>query len=160
MGRCIAAPGNERLHSHTPRRIERGTKGKRPRLLPIHPKLRAVLDALRKRHATVFTRPASRYCPQGDRPLNPRQLLGAIKRLCKKCGFQDWQRYKIHTWRHAFASMCARSQVSYRYALGWMGHKRSDILDMYITMYDTASEGAIQTINYDPASPVALETSK
>jgi len=41
-----------------------------------------------------------------------------------------------------------------------MGHKRSDILDMYITMYDTASEGAIQTINYDPASPVALETSK
>jgi len=133
------------------------TKGKRPRLIPIHPRLRTVLDALPRKHSTVFTRPASRHCPKGDRPLNPSQLLGAIKRLCRDCGFPDWKRYKVHTWRHAFASMCARSQVSYRYALGWMGHKRSDILDMYITMYDTAAEGAMQTINYE-SRPAAAPT--
>ena len=44
--------------------------------------------------------------------------------------------------------MCASAQVSYKYVLDWMGHKSSDILDMYFTMYDTAAEKAILTVDY------------
>lgn len=130
------------------------TKGKRARLIPIHPKLRVLLDQLPRHAETVFTRPCSARCPSGDRPLNPRQLLGAVKRLSRKCGFSDWERYKVHTFRHAFASMCARSHTSVKYALNWMGHRRSDILDLYISMCDDAAESAIAQIQYtSPSSP-------
>lgn len=124
------------------------TKGKRARWLPIHPELRQILDSLPRRHETVFTRPKSRYCPDGDRPLNHRTLLTSIKRLCKKLGFRNAERFKVHTFRHAFASMCARNQVSYKYALNWMGHRSSDILDMYVTQFDEVAEQAIATIKY------------
>ena len=56
--------------------------------------------------------------------------------------------------------MCARSHTSVKYALNWMGHRRSDILDMYITMYDDAAEAAIAQIQYTPpaatTTPIAL----
>ncbi len=82
----------------------------------------------------------------------------SIKELCKDCGFPDWQKYKLHTFRHAFASMCSRSQVSVKYALNWMGHRNSDILDMYITMFNETQEMAIRTINYDEQPSVPHET--
>jgi integrase len=131
------------------------TKGKASRLIPIHPKLREILDALPKVHERVFLRqPTSRY-PDGQHPINDRHLLAIVKKLCKKCGFPGWEKFKLHTFRHAFASMCARNHVSYKYALNWMGHKSSDILDMYVTMHDDAADMAMQTISYSrPANSV------
>lgn len=125
------------------------TKSKRSRLIPIHPKLRPIFESLPRNHENVFTRRPSRRYPRTNRPLYDRLLLTAVKRLCRKCDFAGWEKFKLHTFRHAFASMCARSHVSCKYALNWMGHKRSDILDMYITMYDEVQEQAMSTINYD-----------
>lgn len=136
------------------------TKGKRSRFLPIHPELRQVLDSMPRRCETVFTRPKSAFNPDGSRPLNQSTLLKSIKRLCKKLGFPNHDKYKIHTFRHSFASMCARNQVSYKYALDWMGHKSSDILDMYVTQFDAAAEHAIGTINYPVATARATGSSK
>lgn len=124
------------------------TKGKSSRLIPIHPMLREVLDALPKVHERVFLRPPTSRYPEGHHPINDRHLLSIVKKLCKRCGFPGWEKFKLHTFRHAFASMCARNQVSYKYALNWMGHKNSDILDMYVTMYDDAADMAMQTISY------------
>jgi integrase len=109
------------------------------------------LERLPRTHERVFVRPPSARHPQAGRPLNDRQLLGAIKRLCKKCGFPDHDKYKVHTFRHAFASMCARNHVSYKYALDCMGHKSSDILDMYVTLFDDAADSAIKLIDYSAA---------
>jgi hypothetical protein len=44
--------------------------------------------------------------------------------------------------------MCARNNVAYKYALEWMGHKSSDILDLYYTQFDDVAEQAIRTIAY------------
>src|SRR5438874_13548145 len=44
--------------------------------------------------------------------------------------------------------MCARQNISYRYALEWMGHSNSEILSLYYTMYDSTAEIAIKTISY------------
>jgi integrase len=130
------------------------TKGKKSRLVPIHPELRPILEALPRISDRVFTRPPSSTTPQTGLPLHDRHLLVSIKKLCEKCGFADANKYKLHTFRHAFASMCARSQVSAKYALNWMGHKSSEILDMYITMYDSTAESAMRTISYGgPAQP-------
>lgn len=44
--------------------------------------------------------------------------------------------------------MCARNNVAYKYALEWMGHTDSQILDLYYTMYDDVAGQAIKTIEY------------
>ena len=44
--------------------------------------------------------------------------------------------------------MCARNNVSYKYALVWMGHSSSDILDLYYMMFDQTAELAMKTIQY------------
>jgi integrase len=133
--------------------VERGgssgtTKSKRVRRIPINVKLRAILNKLGRRSERVFNaRPSEKY-PKGDGPIDERRLLMSLKRLCKRCGFEGWKTYKLHTFRHAFASVCARNNISHKYALEWMGHTSSAILDLYYTMYDETAEAGIRTIDY------------
>lgn len=129
------------------------TKSRRVRHIPIHPELRELLLALPQKFDRVFTaRPSPKY-PDGGHPINERRLLKSLKRLCKRCEFSNPDQYKLHTFRHAFASMCARNNISYRYALEWMGHKSSKILDLYYTMFDETAETAMATIEYMEKSP-------
>jgi len=60
----------------------------------------------------------------------------------------------VHTFRDFFASMLARKQVSYKYALALMGHG-SDILDLDYTMYDEDAEKAIAAIEL-PSTPAIV----
>lgn len=129
------------------------TKSGRIRRIPIHPQLRALLDQLPRRFDRVFTAHASPKHPDGGAPVNERRLLLSLKRLCRRCKFTNPTQYKLHTFRHAFASMCARNNVSYKYALEWMGHRNSDILDLYYSMFDATAEAAIRTIDYPANVP-------
>ena len=76
-------------------------------------------------------------------------MLKKLKKLCKQVGFPDWKRYKLHSFRHGFASMCARKNLPQKYILDWMGHSKSDILDMYITLHDETAQRAINQISFD-----------
>jgi integrase len=127
------------------------TKGKRSRRIPIKSELRRVFDELPRTFTTVFSARASKKYPEGGGVINERRLLVSLKRLCKRCEFVDPDQYKLHTFRHAFASMLARSTTSYKYALEFMGHKSSDILDLYYKMYDATAQTAIQTLIYPRA---------
>jgi integrase len=130
------------------------TKGKRQRRIPIHPELRRILDAMSRPFDRVFTALPSPKFPDGGAALNERRCLVALKRLCKRCGFANPKQYKLHTFRHTFASMCARNNVSYKYALEWMGHRSSDILDLYYTMFDADAHAAMTTLVYpQPSKP-------
>ena len=50
------------------------------------------------------------------------------------------------------------SQPKQVLALNWMGHKHSDILDMYVTIFDEAADSAMQTINYSRPTTSAPTT--
>ena len=127
------------------------TKGKANRIIPIHPELRKVLDALPRRGELIFYEPPQTVRGTTDPvPLKERKLLARLKRTCKVCEFANPKRYKLHTFRHAFASMCARQNTSYKYALAWMGHKSSDILDLYYKMFDEVADQAMAKISYEP----------
>ena len=126
----------------------RTTKNRKVRRIPLHPELRDILAALPRKFDRVYTAPPSARYPKGDCPLNERTLIQSLKDLCEKCGFENPRHYKLHTFRHAFASMCARNNVSYKYALTWMGHSSSEILDLYYTMFDQTAELAMNTIVY------------
>jgi site-specific recombinase XerD len=58
------------------------------------------------------------------------------------------QQYKLHTFRHFFASYCTQQNMSYKYVLEWMGHSSSAILDMYFTMNDRQAQAAMNGLSF------------
>lgn len=129
--------------------IQRGgaagrTKGNRTRRIPLHPELAATLRSRPRTGDRLFT--ARELGGRGDGLIVGTVFLRKLKQLCATCKFTKPDQYKIHTFRHFFASMLARENVSYKYALEFMGHRSSDILDLYYKMYDKDAERAILAI--------------
>ena len=84
-----------------------------------------------------------------EKPVSQKKLLAYLKCLCRQCGFTNPRQYKLHTFRHFFASYCAQQNLSYKYVLEWMGHSSSAILDMYFTMNDRASQVAMNSLSFN-----------
>ena len=85
--------------------------------------------------------------PNGKQ-VSSKKLRRYLKSLCKQCGFENPKQYKLHTFRHFFASYCAQQNMSYKYVLEWMGHSSSAILDMYFTMNDRHSQNAMNSLSF------------
>ena len=115
------------------------TKDKDDRFVPIHPRTRPLLDAV----------------PRTDRVVSPgaeiteRRLLKRVKSVCHEIGLSDPDQYKLHSFRHHFASLCANHQVAYRKALAWLGHSSSQILDLYYHLHDAGSQSAMKSLAAD-----------
>jgi len=120
------------------------TKGRRSRRIPLHPEISAMFKARPRGDGRVFA--ARELGGHGNGRIVDTVFLRKLKRLCATCEFTDPNQYKTHTFRHFFASMLARENVSYKYALEFMGHRSSDILDLYYKMYDRDAERAILAI--------------
>lgn len=120
------------------------TKGKRVRRIPIHPSLREVLKQRTRTGERVFA--AIDIGGHGCGLVVDTVFLRKLKQLCARCEFKQADQYKTHSFRHFFASMLARHNVSYKYALEFMGHRSSEILDLYYTMFDRDAERAILAI--------------
>ncbi|MFC1677704.1 tyrosine-type recombinase/integrase, partial [Planctomycetota bacterium] len=117
-------------------------KDKEDRFVPIHiEKLKPILCSLPKKFELVFLMPDGRQ-------VSAKKLRRYLKRLCKQCGFENPKQYKLHTFRHFFASYCAQQNLSYKYILEWMGHSSSAILDMYFTMNDRHSQNAMNSLSF------------
>ncbi|MCD4830522.1 MAG: tyrosine-type recombinase/integrase [Anaerohalosphaeraceae bacterium] len=63
-----------------------------------------------------------------------------LKVLCAECEFENASQYKLHSFRHHFASMCANHGVAHRKALAWLGHSSSEMLDLYYHLHDDDSQ--------------------
>jgi site-specific recombinase XerD len=128
--------------------VHRGGSGNKPkdkedRFIPIHGrKLKPVLQRLPSKSDFVFLMP-------NGRKVSPKKLRRYLKNLCKQCGFQNPLQYKLHTFRHFFASYCAQQNLSYKYVLEWMGHSSSAILDMYFTMNDRHALAAMNSMSFE-----------
>lgn len=109
------------------------TKDKDERFVPVHPKIAPHLEP-RKKSGAVFSTIAERT------------LLARLKDLCAACEFDDPDQYKLHSFRHHFASLCANHHVAYRKALAWLGHSSSDMLDLYYHLHDEDSQEAMRAL--------------
>lgn len=108
------------------------TKDKDERFVPIHPRVRPLIDELPKSGDLLLP------------GLRERRLLTQLKAICRTCGFSV--SFKLHSFRHHFASMCANHHVAYRKALAWLGHSDSDILELYYHLHDEESEAAMRAL--------------
>jgi hypothetical protein len=118
------------------------TKDKDHRFVPIHPRLRPLLETLSRSSKLVFT------------GITERKMLERIKDLCEQAKLPNPRQYKLHSLRHHFASLCANHQVAHRKALTWMGHSSSEILDLYYHLSDPDSQGAMKAL----ATTTAFQT--
>ncbi len=103
------------------------TKDRDERFVPIHPKIADLL--------AEYTRGDGLVLPG----LNQTSLMRHLKELCAEYGFENPKKYKLHSFRHYFASMCANHGVAHRKALAWLGHSNSDMLDLYYHLHDDDS---------------------
>lgn len=118
------------------------TKTKRDRFVPIHPRVRPMLEALPRSRGEALVFPS----------ITERQLLKRLKIICQEIGLANPNSYKLHSFRHHFASMCANHQVAYKKALSWLGHRSSDILDLYYHLNDAESQSAMASLAEDTFS--------
>jgi integrase len=115
------------------------TKDKDARFVPVHPRIRPLLDALPRGGSCVFPKIAAR------------QFLLRIKQLCQELRFPDHKAFKVHSFRHHFASLCANHHVAYRKALAWLGHSDSSILQLYYHLSDEDSQAAMTSLATKPS---------
>ncbi len=126
------------------------TKNKEDRFIPIHgQKLKPVLQSLLRKSELVFLMP-------DGKAVSPRKLRKYLKGLCKECGFEKPKQYKLHTFRHFFASYCSQQNLSYKYILEWMGHSSSSILDIYFTMNDRQAQWAMNSLSFNAENRTVL----
>ena len=117
---------------HVRRGGSNGTpKDKDERFVPVHPKIAKLLGLVRKRTGLIF------------KNITERKLLKRLKILCEKCDFESPRQYKLHSFRHHFASICANHHVAYRKALTWLGHSSSEMLELYYHLHDDDSQKAM-----------------
>lgn len=97
------------------------TKDKDERFVPVHPAVAALLGQPQKNTGKLFEN------------VTERQRLKRLKELCRRCGFANPKQYKLHSFRHHFASLCASHNVAYRKALAWRGHSSSQMQDLVLS---------------------------
>jgi len=110
------------------------TKDKDDRFVPVHPAITPLLGAPAKKTGNVF------------KAITERHLLQRLKALCRTCGFENPKQYKLHSFRHHFASLCANHHVAYRKALAWLGHSSSQMLDLYYHLHDDDSQQTMMAL--------------
>ncbi|HSV99949.1 MAG TPA: hypothetical protein VLI39_07240 [Sedimentisphaerales bacterium] len=69
-----------------------------------------------------------------------------IKEPCQTCGFEGPRQYKLHSFRHHLARLCANHNVAYRKALAWLGHGSSQMLDLYYHLHDEDRQRAVEAL--------------
>jgi integrase/recombinase XerD len=110
------------------------TKDKDERFVPVHPTVARYLGPAIERTGMVF------------KNITERKLLGRVKKLSHLCGFTNPEKYKLHSFRHHFASLCANRRVAERKALSWLGHSSSKMLELYYHLNDDESQKAMMAL--------------
>jgi integrase len=119
------------------------TKDREDRFVPIHPKIAELLSRKKIGDGILL------------QDIRARELLKHLKILCAECKFNNPTQYKLHSFRHHFASLCANHGVAHRKALAWLGHSNSEMLDLYYHLHDDDSQKTMMELAKSGVSDLA-----
>jgi integrase len=95
------------------------------RKVPIHAKLRPILETLPKTGPWLFTAPPSRKYPQGGHWINTKHLNEDFQRLLAATGVAAGRKtggFSIHSLRNSFETISVNAGIPQRVVDTWLGH--------------------------------------
>ena len=119
-------------------------KNKKDRKLPIHPRVREVLQRLTRRHRWVFAAGRSAKFPRGGNQIHLDHLREKLLGILRELGIE---RGGLHSFRRFFISYCANQGVSPTVLMKWVGHSDLRMIVRYYQLHDTESQQAMQTLS-------------
>lgn len=121
-------------------------KSKKPRCIPMQPRLRTLLANLPRRGRWVFTAPGSRTGEQ----VSDRRVLQHLKSVLPKLGLTG----KVHTLRHSFISWALSQRIPRETLKEWVGQIDDATMDLYTHVFDDESQSAMLRLAAAPRSRV------
>jgi len=135
------------------------TKTRESRKVPVHPRLRAVLESLpRARRPWLFTAAPSKKFPDGDHHINVKRLNDQFTRLVGRLGMPVGRDagFVVHSLRHFFETFCVNAGIPQRVIDTWLGH-RSDksMAAVYYRLRDEDSRSFMGRVPFGTGEPAA-----
>ncbi|GAA4428812.1 hypothetical protein GCM10023155_19680 [Bremerella cremea] len=114
--------------------------------VPIHPRLRELLEHLKpKKKGWYFTAQASDKYPKGDNHIDPDDLNDDFKVVLKKLKIPAGKKdggFTLHSLRHFFKTYCLGQRIPREYVDAWQGHapKQRTASDHYVHVTNDDSQ--------------------
>ncbi len=120
------------------------TKTRESRKVPLHPRLRAILEALATtRRPWLFCATPSKKFPNGDHNISVKRMNEQFTRLVEELGMPAGRPtgFVIHSLRHFFETFTVNAGIPQRVIDTWLGH-RSDksMASIYYRLLDEESQ--------------------
>ena len=129
----------------------RTSKGKRSRVIPIHPDLKAILADLR-RHSDgqVFHGPLGGRLKQDTaRNIFRREVIAPLRdRFRTTRGDIGFEHARFHSFRHFFVSQCTEHGCSEGEIMTWTGHRDTELVAHYRHLRQEESRRKIERIPF------------
>ena len=130
------------------------TKNHCTRHIPIHERVKKIVERLPRHSKWVFTARKSAKHPDGGGQISERHLLEKLKRILKRLEIEGC----VHSFRHFFASYCANRGVPPMQLLSWLGHSSMKMLERYYHQDQLESAKAMEKLCME-AAPTSMQAS-
>ena len=136
------------------------TKTGLSRKVPIHSRLRPLLEAISKQaRPWAFTRPPSKKYHAGNQPLNIKKLNEQFQQVLHKLGLPTGRKkggFTLHSLRHFFETFTVNAGVPQRVVDTWLGH-RSDrsMAAVYYKLKGEDSQAFMKKVPFGTGTPAA-----
>ncbi len=128
----------------------RELKGRRSRSFPIHPDLANVLkNRLQQGPYVIYGPRGGRLKPDTVRRVFIREVIEPLQgQFPTPEGSKGFKDGRLHSFRHAYCSQCANSNVPERMVMHWLGHQDSTMIRHYYHLHDEESRRRMDQLNF------------
>ncbi len=136
------------------------TKTGESRQVPIHPRLRPLLQALPKGpRQWAFTRPPSKKYPAGGQALNIKKLNEQFQAVVARVGLPTGRKnggFHLHSLRHFFETFTVNAGIPQRAVDAWLGHSSDrSMAAVYYKLRDEESQQFMTKVPFGTGMPAA-----
>jgi integrase len=135
------------------------TKTRCSRKVPLHPRLRGLMEKLPKGPGPwLFTAEPSRIFPRGGHWISTRKLNERLKNLLKRLGLPVGRAsgFTIHSMRHSFETICVNANIPQRIIDAWLGHSADkSMAAVYYRLKDEDSQAFMRMVPFGTGKPTA-----
>jgi integrase len=111
----------------------RRLKGRRGRIIPIHPRVVSLLQKLhRHRDGKLFHGPrGGRLKPDTLRNIFLREVINSLQSQFNSPSHRGFEEGRLHSFRHYFISECFKQGANESEIKSWVGHRDSRVVELY-----------------------------